>query len=202
MKAQGVSRRHFLALCSGGIAGIWLAGTGFVALPNEMVFAMSGSCSFCGKEANEIFGLVGVTHRNGRICNECIELCFDILSEEMDIGPAESAHTELAAKAQAIHFTPQELLDYLRRRIASGERGNPLVDCMAALVAPLEEIVKNPQTPAPPAEDLICSFCDKHHDNVKQLIAGPTVYICDGCVGDAGALFMRYGWQPASATST
>jgi hypothetical protein len=138
MKAQGVSRRRFLALCSGGIAGIWLAGTGFVALPNEMVFAMSGSCSFCGKEANEIFGLVGIAGRNARICNECIELCFDILTDEVDFEPPEPSHTEFAATA-APHFTPQELLDYLRHRIASGERGDPLLEYMATLLAAGED---------------------------------------------------------------
>lgn len=31
-------------------------------------------------------------------------------------------------------------------------------------------------------EKLKCSFCGKGHDEVKKLIAGPTVYICDECV--------------------
>ena len=30
--------------------------------------------------------------------------------------------------------------------------------------------------------DLVCSFCGKSQDEVKKLIAGPTVYICDECV--------------------
>ena len=29
---------------------------------------------------------------------------------------------------------------------------------------------------------LYCSFCGKSQDDVKQLIAGPTVFICDECV--------------------
>jgi ATP-dependent protease Clp ATPase subunit len=164
-----------------------------------MVFAMSGSCSFCGKEANEIFGLVGIAGRNARICNECIELCFDILTDEVDFEPPEPSHTEFAATA-APHFTPQELLDYVRHRIESGERGDPLLEYMATLLAPLEKIL-HPPVPTP-VTNLICSFCDKHQDKVAKLIAGPTTYICDACVGDAGALFMRYGWRPASANST
>ena len=28
----------------------------------------------------------------------------------------------------------------------------------------------------------ICSFCGKSQDQVKKLIAGPEVYICDECV--------------------
>ena len=30
--------------------------------------------------------------------------------------------------------------------------------------------------------DLVCSFCGKSQDEVRKLIAGPTVYICDECI--------------------
>ena len=186
MKNYGVSRRRFLAICGGGIAGIWLVGTGFVPLQPVMVFAMSGSCSFCGKEAKEIFGLAGITHRNSRICNECIELCFDILAEEVGNPEFDPAMTEAGS----------QLFEDLQRRVAFSERGDPFVEALAASLSQLEEILKNPSTPTPQVAELMCSFCDKHHDNVAKLIAGPTDYICDGCIGDAGALFMRYGWRP------
>ena len=29
---------------------------------------------------------------------------------------------------------------------------------------------------------LRCSFCGKTQDEVKKIIAGPTVYICDECI--------------------
>jgi hypothetical protein len=29
---------------------------------------------------------------------------------------------------------------------------------------------------------LVCSFCGKNQDQVRKLIAGPTVFICDECV--------------------
>jgi ATP-dependent Clp protease ATP-binding subunit ClpX len=32
------------------------------------------------------------------------------------------------------------------------------------------------------AELLACSFCGKSHKQVNQLIAGPSVYICNECV--------------------
>lgn len=39
------------------------------------------------------------------------------------------------------------------------------------------------QTPTvPPDPDLYCSFCGKSQHQVKKLIAGPKVYICDECV--------------------
>ena len=34
--------------------------------------------------------------------------------------------------------------------------------------------------------NLCCSFCGKSQRNVKKLIAGPTVYICDECIGLCG----------------
>ena len=30
--------------------------------------------------------------------------------------------------------------------------------------------------------DLVCSFCGKNQDEVKKLVAGPSVYICDECI--------------------
>ena len=30
--------------------------------------------------------------------------------------------------------------------------------------------------------DLRCSFCNKSQRDVKKLIAGPSVYVCDECV--------------------
>jgi ATP-dependent Clp protease ATP-binding subunit ClpX len=32
------------------------------------------------------------------------------------------------------------------------------------------------------SEKLNCSFCGKVQDDVKKLIAGPSVYICNECV--------------------
>src|SRR5262245_418681 len=67
---------------------------GLLRLPGKMVFAMSGLCSFCGKEAREIFGLAGVAHRNIRVCDECINLCLKILVEKCDIQPRLEAGAE------------------------------------------------------------------------------------------------------------
>src|SRR5688572_23648294 len=36
---------------------------------------------------------------------------------------------------------------------------------------------------APGGSNLSCSFCGKSQKEVKKLIAGPTVYICDECIG-------------------
>jgi ClpX C4-type zinc finger protein len=35
---------------------------------------------------------------------------------------------------------------------------------------------------------LACSFCGKTQDEVRKLIAGPDVYICDECVGETPSI--------------
>lgn len=48
-------------------------------------------------------------------------------------------------------------------------------------------------------ENLRCSFCGKSRDQVRKLIAGPTVYICDECVGLCNEI-MAEEWQEAKET--
>src|SRR5574341_646035 len=42
-----------------------------------------------------------------------------------------------------------------------------------------------PETPAPPQSTttkIQCSFCHKSRAEVRKIVAGPSVYICDECV--------------------
>jgi ClpX C4-type zinc finger len=141
MKKQGVSRRRFLTLCGGGMTGIWLVGTGLVRLPGKLVFAMSGSCSFCGKEAREIFGLAGVTYRNVRICDECINLCLEIIVENTSIKSPLPTWAAPDADAPDEGINDPELLAQLVRRLAAGERCNRLIDAFATAIARSDDAV-------------------------------------------------------------
>ncbi len=58
----------------------------------------------------------------------------------------------------------------------------------------------------------ICSFCGKSHAEVKKLIAGPGVYICDNCISvcktildketsHGTRLAIRRSWCPSPRTS-
>ena len=47
-----------------------------------------------------------------------------------------------------------------------------------------------------PDANLRCSFCGKSRDQVRKLIAGPTVYICDECVGLCNDI-MAEEWKEA-----
>ena len=49
---------------------------------------------------------------------------------------------------------------------------------------------------AKPEANLRCSFCGKSRDQVRKLIAGPTVYICDDCVGLCNEIIAEE-WQEA-----
>jgi ATP-dependent protease Clp ATPase subunit len=55
----------------------------------------------------------------------------------------------------------------------------------------------------PDAGDLLsCSFCGKTQKQVKKLIAGPSVYICDGCMRRAQAVIAEPGRTAKTATAT
>jgi len=49
--------------------------------------------------------------------------------------------------------------------------------------------------------NLRCSFCGKSRDQVRKLIAGPTVYICDECVGLCNEI-MAEEWQESKEELT
>ncbi len=38
------------------------------------------------------------------------------------------------------------------------------------------------------SDNLFCSFCGKNQKEVKKLIAGPAVYICDECIQLCGEI--------------
>ena len=181
------------------MTGIWLVGTGLVRLPGKLVFAMSGSCSFCGKEAREIFGLAGVFHRNIRVCDECVNLCLEIIVENISIKSPLPTWAEPDADAVDEGINDPELLAQLVRRLAAGERCNRLIDAFATAIARSDDAVVVPPRSGFQIE---CSFCDKPEREDMTMVAGPTAYICDGCIGDAGALFMRYGWRPGRLKAT
>ena len=46
----------------------------------------------------------------------------------------------------------------------------------------------------------LCSFCGKSQTEVKKIIAGPGVYICDSCVSVCKTIIDREVKQPATET--
>ena len=61
---------------------------------------------------------------------------------------------------------------------------------MDEVVKSQKEVLRlNPDIMARPTQLTMCSFCGKSHSEVRKLIAGPRVYICDSCV-----LVCKSGW--------
>ena len=46
-------------------------------------------------------------------------------------------------------------------------------------------------------DNLFCSFCGKNQKEVKKLIAGPAVYICDECIQLCGEIIEEETEQEA-----
>jgi hypothetical protein len=172
-----LSRRRFLFMLGGGAAGIWLASTGLIRLERRLVLALGGECSFCGKKHREVRTLLGTFDRPWKICDECVELCTSILAEERDWASRRRAAPPppLDAAADAADATVAETL---RRLAEEPGREDSILDDLRRSFTPRPRVV----------EEFRCSFCDADRRDVEKLIAGPRVFICDGCSADAAAV--------------
>jgi ATP-dependent protease Clp ATPase subunit len=185
-----MNRRHFLALIGASAPGVWLNGVGLIQLPKKMVIIISGRCSFCGKEARDVFGLAGVISRPTRICNECIDICFEIMLGDVQMvlcAVEPSEQTEEAESAISIDFEQGEVIPDIKVPQSRAEMKS-LIDQLHRL---LDQSEAN-QEPRERSDELSCSFCDLGQSKVKKLIAGPQSHICDLCVGDAAALLSMH----------
>jgi ATP-dependent Clp protease ATP-binding subunit ClpX len=50
--------------------------------------------------------------------------------------------------------------------------------------------------------DLACSFCGKSQEQVRKLIAGPGVFICDDCIRLCAEIIEEELGPPSPATPT
>jgi len=130
------------------------------------------SCYFCDKREDEVAALLAGPSPLF-ICNECVALAIDILiAEEEQL---------LAQSVPAWEPTEDQLRELQRigRELKHDEA--PAVESDGTI-----ERVQVIQRAGTQRQDqsliLACSFCRKSQDEVRKLIAGPTVYICDECV--------------------
>jgi hypothetical protein len=69
--------------------------------------------------------------------------------------------------------------------------GNAAITCRGA-IGPLEHPRADLQEPATakpgPAPTLYCSFCGKGQHEVRKMIAGPAVCICNECIEDCAKI--------------
>ena len=78
------------------------------------------------------------------------------------------------------HMTGEEALDYglIDRVVRQRERSRDPMQGAGAGATGEARLMKKRDDDA----NLSCSFCGKSQQEVKKLIAGPTVYICDECI--------------------
>ena len=74
-------------------------------------------CSFCNKQQNQVKKLIANPDGNSFICNECIDVCKDILSEDKT--------TKIDAKIELL--TPQEIKEKLDDYIIGQEAAKKML---------------------------------------------------------------------------
>ena len=177
-----LSRRRFMFLLGGATTGLWLASAGLVRLERSFVLSLAGSCSFCGKDRAQARALVGTAGHSEKICDECVGLCCEIIAEEMQYESLERGvvHRELPPSLDDEQF--QQRVGEILQGIAAEREASRIDGLLADLRRSLD--------PGRRASlDMYrCTFCDAHRRDVMKLIAGPRIFICDGCVGEATAV--------------
>ena len=88
-----------------------------------------------------------------------------------------------ALKNRAFESTHSECLELVAKMFGYDNSNISSAKIEATVPASDERLlsVAGQQNPAPP-KTLYCSFCGKSQHEVRKLIAGPEVYICDECV--------------------
>lgn len=71
-------------------------------------------------------------------------------------------------------------IDCVSGRVIGWSEDRATVFAEMRLGLPLDRIRQLPELPPPSV--LRCAFCYKSANEVKKLVAGPSVYICDGCI--------------------
>ena len=79
-----------------------------------------------------------------------------------------------ALNAKAVQTTHSESLELIAKAFGY-ENWN-------ILSAKIDAAQPDKQDPSPQAKILYCSFCGKSQHDVRKLVAGPAVYICDECI--------------------
>ena len=138
-----------------------------MALPEFSLVPTSDAkrkCSFCSKSIAAEGSLAREGGTGHQICEPCIKRCFEVYEE----------------KTAGLKEQLAELLQ-IREKIPDSKELDERISATRAALAgnpPLLDVSRN----------LSCSFCAARERDVKTLLAAPTLYICDGCVGAASAV--------------
>lgn len=197
-----MDHRRFIAMSGASIPVVWIPGTGMFQIPRSVLVAMVGECTFCDRQGDEVFGAVGVTGSQERICDACVRVCRDVLPET----PRErNLHPEMSdlIYSKWTHKKGHPFEVAMKDLVARTSGGQCVGDClMDELADVLESLRRKAGSPAAASADgglwsseQSCAFCGISRNQANKLIAGPDLFICDGCIEDAAGLFTRHGWS-------
>jgi hypothetical protein len=85
-----------------------------------------------------------------------------------------------ALKTNAVQTTHSESLELIAK--AFGYDNWNILSARIDAAQPRSSSAASPPNRPPQEKLLHCSFCGKNQHEVQKLVAGPAVYICDGCV--------------------
>ena len=88
-----------------------------------------------------------------------------------------------ALRAKAVETTHSECLELIAKAFGYENWNILAAKVEAAQSGTLDATVLSAAGTMVPDSTLHCSFCGKSQHEVRKLIAGPTVFICDECVG-------------------
>ena len=169
------------------------------------------SCTFCHKAHLEVSKITTSSDGNYHICDECIELCEELVNEGLGKVEEDTAdHTEdqKSVEQESNPAEPEHKIEKpgeLRcsfcghyqsqvKKLIAGPGVYICDECTELCEEIIEEELgrvgkdtaehthaePGQQTPKP--GELRCSFCGHYQSQVKKLVAGPEVYVCDECI--------------------
>jgi hypothetical protein len=109
--------------------------------------------------------------------------------DERLLAEARQARERLTQAEQAAQAARAEFRGAVHRLVVLGSRSGDVAAALGLSHQQLDEMVQAAAGPAredwagPPGMELTCSFCGRSQHEVRKLIAGPGVYICETCVG-------------------
>jgi ClpX C4-type zinc finger len=111
--------------------------------------------------------------------------------DEEQLKKAQAASERLAEAERAALLARAEYNTVVRRMHLAGASLREIAGALGLSHQRVQQIVDEAGGSwwRPRKRDAVCTFCERPPSEVKKLVSGPNVYICDGCVAHAeGAL--------------
>jgi hypothetical protein len=111
--------------------------------------------------------------------------------DETLLGEARRAQEQLTHAERSAEVARAEFHRAVHRLVMHSSSHRDVAGALGLSDGQLHEIIQAATAldrRYPPGTNLACRFCGARQRAVRKLIAGPGVYICDGCVGRAGGV--------------